>query len=187
MATASELDVKKSITRLITICLIPACLISTILFNYSDKILVMLYKTTTGHQLIKKYVWFFITFYFISPFNTILISRNQSNKVFIISIITHIIKLLTILILPYFSNDSLIISYIIANILIFIIDYCILHIQYKFIVKINELITIVLTTVIINCLCLIFSSFNINFIIQILIISLVYIMLLFRILRAQNK
>lgn len=187
MTTASPSNIKNSIPKIITICLIPACLISTILYNYCDEILLVLYNTTKGNHLIKKYVWFFITLYFISPLNTILISRNQAKKVFIISIISHIIKLLIILIFPFFTNESLILSYLISNGLLFIIEYYILRKQFKFKIKINDIIRIILITIIINCISLILQHFNINYIIQIIIITLIYLASLFNIFRTNNK
>lgn len=187
MSTATKFEVKNSISKITIFCIIPACLISTILYHYCDQILLLLYKTTIGNLLIKKYVWFFVVFYFISPFNTILISQNQSNKVFLISIMTHIIKLLIILIFPFFNNDSLIISYLISNILIFIIDFIILYRQYKFKILYKELFTIILSTIIINCVCLILNTLHVNYILIIFTITLIYMILISNIIRVNKK
>lgn len=187
MSTSTDLEVKNNISKIITFCLIPSLLITTILYHYCNEIQLFLYNTTTGSVLIKKYVWFFIGFYFISPFNTILISRNQSNKVFILSTIVHTIKLIVILILPYFCNDSLIISYIVANTILFVSEYFILYKQFKFKIQTNNIITIILSVIIINGLCVILSLIPIYFIFEILLIVIIYFLLLFNIFRTNNK
>ena len=125
-------QIKLYISKLITICLIPAFLLTTILFHYCNDLSMLLYNSQMGVTLIRKYVWFFIIFYLISPFNTILQSTNQANKVFLLSLIVHIIKLILILLLPFITTDALIISYLISYLLTFSIQYIILYKQYQF-------------------------------------------------------
>ena len=179
ISTASNIEIKNFISKIIVLCLLPAILISTILFNYSTEISQVLYGTTIGSNLVKKYVWFFIFFYLIQPFNTILLSTNQSKIVFIISLIIHIIKLLIILIFPIFNNDALIISYFISYFLTFFIEYIILYKKYKFKINLKTLINLFFITIIINCLSFILIYFNIHFLIQIIIISIIYLILTF--------
>ena len=132
VSIANNNQIKNYINKLITICLIPSLLLTTILFHYCENLSLLLYNSQMGVILIKKYIWFFIIFYLITPFNTILQSTNQSKKVFFISLIVHIIKLVTILILPFITNDALIISYLIAYIITFLTQYIILYKKYKF-------------------------------------------------------
>lgn len=186
ISTASNIEIKNFISKIIVLCLLPAILISTILFNYSTEISQVLYGTTIGSNLVKKYVWFFIFFYLIQPFNTILLSTNQSKIVFIISLIIHIIKLLIILIFPIFNNDALIISYFISYFLTFFIEYIILYKKYKFKINLKTLINIFFITIIINCLSFILIYFNIHFLIQIIIISIIYLILTFIFIKRNN-
>jgi len=187
ISTSSKNEIKNSISKLIILCLIPAILISTILFHFSEEIALLLYATSTGSALISKYVWFFIAFYLIAPFNTILLSTNQSKKVFIVSLVVHVIKLLLILILPMFTSDALILSYLISVLLTFIIEFIILFRKYKFIIPVNKLFKLLLITLILNCLCYIFKYLKINFLIQIFIITILFFIFIIYFVKRNNK
>lgn len=180
MSTSSDKYIKEVIFKILVLCLIPAILISTILSNFSSEITSFLYATTTGADIVKKYTWFFIIFYLIPPINTILLSTNESKKVFKISLIVHIVKLISLFVLPFYSKDSLIISYFISYFLIFIFEIIALYHKYHFNFSINNIIILLLFTIIINCFTKIILTININFIIQIIIISFTYLLLIYR-------
>lgn len=183
ISTSSNNYIKEIVFKILVLCLIPAILISTILSNFSSEITFFLYATTTGANIVKKYVWFFIIFYLIPPINTILVSTNESKNVFKISLIVHIIKLLTLFILPIFIKDALIISYFISYFLIFIFEIGILYRKFHFYFSINNLIILLLFTIIINCFAKIILTINLNFIIQIIIISFAYLLLIYRFIK----
>lgn len=183
ISTSSDEYIKKVIFKVLILCLIPAILISTVLFNYNNEVTNFLYATTTGADIVKKYVWYFIIFYLIPPMNTILLSTNESKKVFKISLIVHIIKLISLFILPIYTSDSLIISYLISYFLIFIFEIIALYNKFHFNFSINNLITLLLFTIIINCFTKVVLMININFIIQIIIISFTYLLLIFKFIK----
>ena len=139
-----------------------------------------------GSHLIKKYVWLFSIFYLIAPFNSVFQSTNQSKTVFIISIIVHIIKLIVIVTLPFITNDALIISYLISYLLTFLVQFIILYKKYRFIIPIRNLIILFLITICVNCLSFILNKININYIIQIIIISIIYFLLTFTFIKRNN-
>ena len=186
ISTSSSNEINKLITKLIVICLIPGILVSTILYHYSYDLTMFLYKTSIGSDIVKKYVWFFLCFYLISPLNVILISTNQSKTSFKISLFVHIIKLIIILIFPIFTKDGLIISYLISYLLTFIIEIIILYRKYHFKIPFYKIIILIIIAVIINCLSIILNIINIHYIIQILIISLIYLLLIINIFKRNN-
>lgn len=166
--------IKKFISKIITITLIPSLIITLILINYSNEICNTLYKTTTGSLQVKKYAPFFMIFYFISPFNTILISTNKSKQLFIISTIVHIIKLSILLILPFFCEDSLIISYLISYFLMFIILFIYLFRQYHFIIPFKHTLILLIISLCTLMFNIIIQSLNWHYIFNIVLISLFY-------------
>lgn len=186
ISVSNKETIKNYIEKLIIICLIPGLLLSTIFFNYSKEISFLLYNTYTGSILVKKYVWFFIVFYLISPFNAILQSTNQSKKAFIISLITHILKLILLFILPIFLSDSLIICYLLSYILTFLFQIIILHKQYKFKFPFKKIIYLLLITLNINFICLILNFLNLNYIISIIILSFIFVILNFFFIKRNN-
>ena len=186
ISTSTNDQIKLYINKLITICLIPAFLLTTILFHYCNDLSMLLYNSQMGVTLIRKYVWFFIIFYLISPFNTILQSTNQANKVFLLSLIVHIIKLILILLLPFITTDALIISYLISYLLTFSIQYIILYKQYQFKLPLKKITIFILITVVINCIAIIFCYLKINFIISIILISIIYLILTYSFIKRNN-
>jgi len=186
ISTSNKGQIKNYIRKLIIICMIPALLLTTILFNYSKELSLLIYNSTLGSNIIKKYVWFFIIFYLIAPFNAIFQSTNQSKKAFILSIIVHIIKLLSLIILPFITNDSLIISYLLSYILTFIIQYILLYKKYKFKLNYKYLIFLLLITIIMNCLSFLLNIININYIVQIIVLIITYIILVFTFIKRDN-
>ncbi len=187
ISTSSTNTIKEYISKLIIICLIPGCLISIILFFYCDDILYLMYKTTTGNILIKKYIWFFIIFYIIPPFNSILQATNNSKKAFIISLITHILKILLLIILPFITNDALIICYLISYILTFLFQFIFLKKQYHFTIPFNNLIKLLIISLICCCIAIILNLMNINFIFQIIIIGIIYLFCIWCCINRCNK
>lgn len=178
LSKENSIKIDDYINKLIIICLIISFYISSILFNFSENIMYLLYKTNNGSILVKKYVWFFIPFYFISPFTTIFLSTNQSKIPFLISTISHFIKLLLILLLPFISDDSLIISYIISYNIIFISYYILLKNKYKFKINIKDIFFLILITFNVNLIIYLFKTLNFNFIFITIISFLFYIILI---------
>ncbi len=179
ISTSNDNTIKEYINKLIILCLLPAILVSTVLFNYCEEITLLLYNTKIGTTIVKKYVWYFMPFYLISPFNTILLSTNQSKKAFLVSLIVHLVKLISLFILPIITNDALIISYLITYLLTFILIFIILLRKYKFKIPFNHLITLLVFAIVINCFSIIIKQLNIHYIIQIMIISLFFILIIF--------
>lgn len=187
VSTANKNSIKQYISKIITICLIPGCLISIILFFYSDKILFSMYKTTIGSNLIKKYIWFFIIFYIIPPFTSILQSTNNSKKAFNISLITHILKIILLLTLPFISNDALLLSYLISYITTFIFQYIVLKNEFKFKIPFNDILKIFLISIITILSVNLLNLLNINYIIKIIIICIIYLFLIWRFIKWDDK
>ena len=186
LSTASNNNIKQYITKIIIICLIPALLLTTILFNYNDNLSILLYDNLTGSNIIKKYVWFFIVFYLVAPFNSIFLSTNHSKVLFKYSIIIHIIKLSLILLLPLITNDALILSYLVSFLLTFFLQFIFLYRKYKFNIPYKNIFKLTLITIIINSLSLILKELNIYYIIQIIILSLSYSVLIFFFIKRNN-
>lgn len=186
-AISKKDEIKLYIEKIITICLCPAFLISTILFYYSNELSILLYNTNYGSTLISKYVWFFIFFYLISPFNAILQSTNQSKKAFTISLIVHALKLIFIIILPFISSDGLMISYLLSYFFTFVFQYCFLKKQYKFKIEKTNMFSLILITIIINLIIILLKLTNINYLINIIIITLIYLTLSIFIIFRNNK
>ena len=186
ISVSNNNQIKNYIKKLIIICMIPSLLLTSILFNYIDQLSLLIYNSLMGSNLIKKYVWLFSIFYLIAPFNSVFQSTNQSKTVFIISIIVHIVKLIVIVTLPFITNDALIISYLISYLLTFLIQFIVLYKKYKFNIPIRNLIILFLITICVNCLSFILNEININYIIQIIIISITYLLLTFTFIKRNN-
>ena len=174
LSTSLDKSISSFISSIITIILIPALLICLILFDYSKEICLLLYKTDIGGNIVKKYIYLFIVFYFINPFSTVLLSTGKSKLLFLFSTITHIIKLILLFILPYITNDSLIISYLISYLLLFILLLVFLIKKYHFKIQIINILSILLIIIITFLLNKIVINLNLSFLIKILIISTIY-------------
>ena len=179
IVNSNKQQITKSIENIIYITLIPIVLVSILLQKYSKEFTVLLYNTDIGSDLVKKYIWFFVPFYFITPFNTILLSTNNSKKSFHISLISHILKLISLLILPFFNDHALILSYLICNTLTFIMQFAFLYKNYKFKISLSRIISIILYIIICYCFIKLINKFNFNFIINVIIIIFSYMLVVF--------
>lgn len=183
LSTTSNKNIKTIIHKVLGLCLIFSILVSTILFKYSKEISLLLYGTLTGSNLVKKYVWFFIIFYLIPPLNTVLLSTNQAKKVFKISLFIHIIKIILLFVLPFLTDDSLIISYLITYLLTFISEFFVIIKKYNIKISFNKIITLIFYIFIIFFFSELVSFLKINFIFEIIIISIFYLLLVFRFIK----
>lgn len=186
LSTSTSKEISNTISKLLIICIIPGILVSTILYHYSYDITYFLYKTTTGSFLVKKYVWLFLCFYLINPLNIILVSSNQSKQSFKISFFVHIIKLLVMLIFPFFTKDALILSYLISYLLTFLLEIILLYKKYKFKIPLKKLLILFIICILINLIAILFKYINIHYIIQIFFISIIYCFMIINIIKRNN-
>lgn len=171
------------IKKTIIFSLIPGIFISIILYFYPHDIMNFIYNTTNGTTEIKKYVIFFIPYYIQAPIAAIYQAIGKSKQLSIFSSLFNILRLLLILLLSTFSKisyDSLIISTFITLDLF----VCILFFKIKkltsFKISFNQSISIFLLTLLSIFTTIIFKHFNINFIISILILFIIYIFIAYK-------
>lgn len=117
--------IKRRIKQALTISIIVGLICTTGIYLFSEPILNLLYKTTSGSNYIKILAPFFILYYLESPLCSILIGINKVKHCTIISTTGIILKLIimTILGLLNFKIYSLIIAEIINIIYVTILNY----------------------------------------------------------------
>lgn len=174
---ATNQSMKVYIEKIIFISLNYGLLTIFILYEYGINIINLLYNTSIGYELLKKYIWFFSIYYLLNPLTSILIAKNYSKNLFFLSTIVHIIKLLLLLILCTYTNDGLILSYLLSYYLLVIPIFIFLYRKYHFrLLKLEYLLVII---IIILCFSfnILIKSLNIHFIIKIILIIIVYLLL----------
>ena len=166
--------------------IIPGILFAIIFTFYSKEILLFLYNTTIGANKVKQYSFIFIIFYTQPILIGILNCYNKQKQLLLISIFDSVLKLTLLYFLsfiPTISYNSLIISFIITNviatIILFIYVKKLLSLKIKVLIlfKIIFLIFITLLTSIIfdyliNSIFLCLILITISYCIYILLIKL---------------
>lgn len=175
LSTSNDKVISSFLSTIITLTIIPSLLISLILHNYSEELCMLLFKTTIGSNLVKKYIYIFIVFYFISPFSTVLLSTGKSKQLFIFSTIVHIIKIISLFILPYFTNEALILSYLLSYFILFVILVISLFSKYHFKLQFSNIFSITIIFIIAKLSDILISQFINSFIIKIIITSTIYL------------
>lgn len=177
LSVSCDNAISSFLSTIITLTIIPSLFISLILHNYSDELCLLLFKTKIGSNLVKKYIYFFIVFYFISPFSTVLLSTGKSKLLFVYSTIVHVIKILSLFVLPLFTNDSLILSYLLSHVLLFVLLFSFLIKKYHFKIQFNNLFLIILIFVITVLSKIVIDSFITSFFIKIILLTIIYLLL----------
>ena len=130
----------KIIDKALLFCLFPGALFSFAFFNFSEEIMYLFYKTTSGALFVKIMAIPSFIAYFEGVFVSILIASNQEKKLVINTILTNVIHLLIIFILvsiPQFNALGLVIAFSISMILstIILLILCIKNKTYKINIK----------------------------------------------------
>lgn len=188
VASNNTIETSNLINKSFFLSIIPGLIISIILFLFPLEYLKFFFQTTLGSEYVKKFVFVFLIHYIQAPGIAILQALGKSKLIFSISSIFNILRLLLIIILPFFTNlntYSLLYSIILTMVLettiiwIFIIQITNFKLDKK------KIIEIVLISIIILNLGLILSSFKqINFIItsSLLFITYYYFIIKFKLI-----
>lgn len=175
-------SIKYLIDKLIIFSLVPSLLVSLLLFMYPKDFMMLIYGTTEGTSFIKPYVFYFILYYLQMPFMSILHAIGKTKTQFIISTVFAVARLLLIIILsfiPAIGVNSIFFAVVITMILnalttiFFVIKYTNYRINY------NTIFTLFLITFLCFLILTIFDYFSHNFLINTIIISILFIGLCF--------
>ena len=143
----------------------------------------IIYGSTTGSIEVKKYAVFFIPYYLQAPLSSIYQALGKSKDLFIVSSIFNILRIILIIILstiPSININSLIIAIFITLDLYFIILYFKIKKLTSFKISFNNSINLLLISFFITALTLLFNTINLNFILSIILLLIVYLMLCYK-------
>lgn len=150
-------------------------LISTILYNYSEETMELLYDVKLGAKFVSNAAFAFITYYISIILVSILQAMGKTKELFILSIILNTLKIILIMITSsnkIWGINSLINSTTLISILTFILYLLILLKNIKIKINIKNIFIYLLITILTISLFNLFKHFNINFIISSIISSL---------------
>lgn len=117
--------IKKIFKKVIILSLLFGLLSNSFIYIFGEKILLIIFKTTSGIEYIKFLCPYFILYYIEAPLNVILTAFNETKQIMKTTIIGIIVKLSTLSILCFTNIGiySLIISEIINIIVVVLINY----------------------------------------------------------------
>lgn len=113
--------VNKLIEKSLIFSIIPGILIVTVLYQYSDEYMTLIYGTNIGSNYVKYFSFAFLIFYIEPPIMSILQALGKSKQLSIISTFSNLLKLLLIFSLTFINRinyNSLIISMVLNSILV---------------------------------------------------------------------
>lgn len=168
------------IDKVILFSFIPSILVSILLFFYPNELMKFIYGTTEGTFFIKPFVFFFLLYYLQMPFNSILQAINKTKIPFLFSSLYSILRILLIIVLSFIPsiNVNSIFYAILLTMLLHSITIIILVIKYtNYQININNLFSLLLITFITIGLLFILKQIINSFLINSLIISIIYLFL----------
>ena len=117
--------IKKIFKKVIILSLLFGLLSNSFIYIFGEKILLIIFKTTSGIEYIKFLCPYFILYYIEAPLSVILTAFNETKQIMKTTIIGIIVKLSTLSILCFTNIGiySLIISEIINIIVVVLINY----------------------------------------------------------------
>lgn len=178
------LDTEKTnslIKKTIILSLIPAIIVTILLIFYSEEYMILIYDTNSGAMYVKRLALLFCVFYIQAPLVASLQAIGYSKKLFLISLITSILKLSILFILPFvlrFPFESLIYTLLFNTILSTFLYYFILKKKTSLTWKFSELSNILLLIILIIPISLMIKTFISNFLLSSLFISLIYFLMI---------
>ncbi len=166
------------IKKAIIFSLVPAFFITAVLFIYPEDLMNLVYGTSSGSNLIKYYVIFFIPYYLEAPLSSIYHSLGCSKSLFKISSFFNILRILLIIILSTInkiSYQSIILSTAITLIGFTFIVYLNIKKLTNIKVSYNKSLSLLLIFIFTFFSLCFFKLLNINYIISIFINGLIYL------------
>lgn len=164
------------IRKVILFSIIPAIILSSNLYFFNKDYMNLIYKTNEGTKWIKPLTFYFLCYYIHIPVVTILQILGNDKFVFWTNTINNFIRLLLIFILSFNTKiglNSIILSTTITMVLGFIIHLYKLIKESKFTINLNNLLLLTCISIITFCICKILFTLNINYLICLVISSLI--------------
>ncbi len=158
---------------------LPAILITVLLTVFSKEWMNLLYGTTIGSSIVSKYASLFIVFYAFSPCSAVMQATNQSKKLFLISSIIHIMKLVLLFVLPWITKEGFILSYLITDYLFTFTLLFILFKKYHFKISFSLLLRFVFLYFCLLAISLFLKSLEIHYFIVTFVLILLFVLLYF--------
>ncbi len=168
------------IDKVILFSFIPSILVSILLFFYPNELMKLIYGTTEGTTFIKPYVFFFLFYYLQMPFSAILQAIGKTKIPFLFSSFYSILRLLLIIGLSFIPSISVNSIFYAILITMFLHSLTVIILVFKYTnykLNINNLLTLSLISIIAFGLLFILNKIFHNFIINSIIISLIYLFL----------
>jgi len=174
-------NVQYYIKKTILFSLIPGILITIILYNFPSELMMFVYRTNSGSMDVKRFVFLFLPYYLQAPFSSILQAMGKAKKLFILTSLFDILRLLLIVILsfiPHIGYDSLIFSTFITLDLYFLILVIniikLSHLKITF----NQSVSLILISIFTFLFCYLIKMTKLSFLIVIPLISFTYLLLI---------
>ncbi len=176
--------VRNLIEKSLLFSILPGILITSILFNFSEEYMQLIFGTNIGSNYVKLFIFPFLLFYIEPPIISILQAIGKSKQLFIFSIISNITKLVLIFSLTFINKifyHSLIIAMVLNSVLVTLTTLFYLKniINLKF--KSQKLISIIILIILILTTTYLLKLKINNFIIASIIsgiLSIIYIKIL---------
>lgn len=169
------------ISSSLIIALIPGILISITLFFYSKEIMNLIYNTDIAYNYVRNFSFAFLIFYIEPILISALQALGENKNLFIITIISNILKLVLIFSLTFIkiiSYNSLIISISINSVITTLTLFFHLKNISNFKIKKEKIINILILFIITFLSCYLFKLLINNFIIVIFITTLLFLIYL---------
>ena len=166
--------------------LFPAMIFLLIIYFYSNELMNLLFKTTKGANLAKNASIFFIFYYLNIISSSILQALGRVKFILFNSILNNILRLLLILVLPFFpiiNVNSIFYSIIICIIISAIINLSLVIKTTQFKIPLKNLFKYLVIFILSFLSLTLFFHFNINYLLSITIIIILNLFLFILILR----
>lgn len=175
-------NILKLINKVFIYCIIPGLLVSIILYSFPTEYMNFLFATSQGSNYIKKFVFIYLIHYLQAPGIAILQALGYSKKVFKISTIFNILRIIFIILLsyiPFIGTYAIFYSITITMFLETLLIWLNISKYTKFKLKRNLLFNLALLSIImVGISTILINLLKIHFIIITLFIVLIYFILI---------
>lgn len=182
-ATNNSKEFNNLVHKIISYIYLPSILCLTFIYYYSYELMYLIFKSTNGANLAKQVSFVFISYYFSNILYSILQSIGKVKQLTIVSTILNSLKIILIIILSFnkkIGPSSILYAPVITITISSIIYFYFLFKYTTFKIDKKRVITYTLITLLTIYSIKLLLLFNVNYLIVIISLSILYILLLFK-------
>ncbi len=182
-ASNNQKSLNYYIGKVITFSITPALILSINLYINGPSFMQLIYNTSEGSSLLKPLTFMFVGYYLQIPITGILQATGHSKKVFIISVITHVLKLVLIISLsfiPTINLASIVIATTVCMLFSALVSVFVLFKTCPITLNYSKLLTLLLITFFVFATGLLLNTFKLNYLLTLFITGTIYLLLAFK-------